>query len=230
MPPARARPIDAVVFDLDGTLLDTLEDIALAANRVLTARGFSPHEVGTYRRFVGDGVRALFARALPDAFRDEATIDSCVRAFREDYGRSFAIHTRPYPGVSEMLDGLAAWGVKLAILSNKPEDLTRLCVEGFLPRWRFDAVVGQKEGIAPKPDPTAALGIARTLRVEPPRVLFVGDSPVDVVTARRAGMVPGAALWGFRSRAELEEALPAFLLATPLDVLHHVRHAADRPS
>lgn len=214
----RRRP-QAVLFDLDGTLLDTLQDIADAANRVLRAHGFASHEVDAYRRFVGDGIRALVSRALPPGHRDDETIERCLRDFREDYGRHWSVATRPYPGVPEMLDALRRRGLRRAILSNKPDDLTKQCVAGLLPHQRFDVVLGQREGTPAKPDPTSAQEVCRYLGVAPCDCVLVGDSPVDVETALAAGMVPVGVAWGFRSEDELREAGACFIAHDPVELL-----------
>ena len=196
-----------------------MEDIAHAANRVLASRGLPTYEVNAYRRFVGDGVRVLIGRVLPEELRDDATVATCLEAFRADYRRNCSVATRAYPGVPDLLDTLASRGLKVAILSNKPDDLTQLCVRELLPRWRFDAVVGQRDGIPRKPDPAAALEISRSLELPPSVLLFVGDSPVDMETARAAGMLPVGALWGFRSREELVAAGARILLQQPKDLI-----------
>ncbi len=211
--------IRAVFFDLDGTLLDTLRDLADAMNEVLAERGFAPHPIAPYRHFVGEGVRVLAERALPEEARGPEAVAGAARAMLEAYGRRWRRHTHPYPGVDAMLDGLAARGVPCAILSNKPDDFTRLTVDARLGRWSFAAVQGAKPGVPLKPDPTAALAMAAALGVPPEACLFVGDTPVDVATARAAGMVPVAVSWGFRDREELLRAGAVRLLETPADLL-----------
>lgn len=210
----------AVIFDLDGTLLDTLEDIADSANRVLAVRGFPPHDLDAYRRFVGEGVTVLMRRAVPPERReDESLIRDCVEAFREDYGRNWKTKTRPYEGVMEMLTALSARGVKIGVLSNKPDDSTRICAAELLPGIPFEAVMGQREGIPPKPDPAGALEIARTMGVAPAEVLYAGDTPIDMETAIRAGMFAVGVLWGFRSKAELANAGAQVLITHPGQML-----------
>src|SRR3954466_1982336 len=178
----------AVLFDLDGTLLDTLEDIAQAANDVLTGLGLTTHPTGAYPPFIGDGVAMLFRRALPPDRVEPDTVDRCVAGFEKTYGRSWNVRTRPYDGVPELLDDLAARGLGLAVLSNKPDGFTRLCAAAYLAPWPFRAVVGQRDGVPRKPDPAGALEIAGRLGVPVERFLYVGDTAVDMETARRAGM------------------------------------------
>lgn len=212
-------PYRAVLFDLDGTLLDTLEDIANAANRVLAAHGFPTHSVAAYRYFVGEGVRTLIQRILPAANRDEATVAACVRDYREDYTEHWNVKTRPYPGVPEMLDGLVARGVRLAVLSNKPDVSTRQCVRELLPRWKFDVVFGQREGLAHKPDPAGAHEVARLMKLAPADFLYLGDTATDMQTAVAAGMYPVGALWGFRTAEELTRTGAKRLIARPEELV-----------
>lgn len=209
----------AVIFDLDGTLLDTLEDIADSANRVLAGRGFPPHPTQDYGFFVGDGVRKLVERMLPPREKSEALIEACLAEMREEYGRNWNVKTRPYSGIPELLDTLRGRGVKQAVLSNKPEELTRACVAELLSDWTFDAVAGHTTGVPHKPDPTGALLVARQLGVAPAGVVVVGDSDIDVKTAVNAGMYPAGATWGFRPLEELSAAGARALLDRPADLL-----------
>jgi len=209
----------AILFDLDGTLLDTLRDLADAMNEVLAAEGRPPHPVDAYRMFVGDGVRTLVSRALAPRIPDDAALEAGVRAFLDAYGRRWRDHTRPYPGVAALLDGLFERGLQVAIFSNKPEGYTRLTVEAFLGRWSFGEVRGARPDVPVKPDPTGALEIAAHLGVAPGACVFCGDTGVDMATGRRAGMVPVGVLWGFRERAELEEAGARAMLERPEEIL-----------
>jgi phosphoglycolate phosphatase len=212
-------PFDAVLFDLDGTLLDTLEDIADAANRALARHGHPLHPVASFRYFVGEGARTLVERTLPENARVKETIDRLYAEFLGEYARNWKAKTRPYDGVPGLLDGLVERGVKIAVLSNKPDDFTRRCVEELLEHWTFDAVLGHHDGIAPKPDPAGALEIARTLGVPSGRILFAGDSAIDMETARAAGMFPVGVLWGFRTREELESSGARAVIESPSELL-----------
>ena len=135
----------AVVFDLDGTLLDTLEDIANSANSTLVRYGFPAHGVDAYRYFVGDGVTMLISRALPAERRNDDIIADCVATFREDYDRTWNLNTTPYEGIPELLDALTAKQMKIAVLSNKPDDFTKRCVHELLPGWNFEMILGQRD-------------------------------------------------------------------------------------
>jgi phosphoglycolate phosphatase len=186
-----------VIFDLDGTLVDSLGDIAAAMNRTLALRGFPTHPLDAYRAFVGDGVQKLAERALPAAAHHQRA--SLVEAYQADYAEHLVERTVPYPGIPTLLDGLSAAGVPMAVLSNKPDLATRQLVEALLGRWQFRHVAGERPGVPRKPDPTAALALANALDAEPSEVAFVGDTLVDIGCAQAAGMQPFGVLWGFRA-------------------------------
>ncbi len=207
----------AVIFDLDGTLVDSLGDIASAMNEVLERHGFPTHPLAAYRRFVGDGMERLVRRALPPV--DEAVVERVLRDMRATYARHALRTTRPYPGVPELLDRLSAAGVGLAVLSNKPHEPAVAMVRALLPRWPFAAVQGAVPGRPRKPDPAGALDLVRRLGVAPEGCLLVGDTPTDMATARAAGMVPVGVLWGFRPESELRRAGARFLIRRPLELL-----------
>lgn len=207
-----------VLFDLDGTLLDTLEDLANAGNRVLAAQSLPVHPADAYRYFVGDGIATLVERILPPTHRQPERVAATVAEFKREYAENWHDRTAPYPGIPEMLDQLVAHGLRLAILSNKPDDFTRLCVEKLLPRWSFEPIFGQRPGIPPKPDPAAALEVAGLLHCSPQEVLYVGDTSIDMRTARSAGMDPVGVLWGFRTADELKEAGAAWLIDRPREL------------
>jgi len=194
----------AVIFDLDGTLLDTLADLADSMNAVLANSDFPQHPVDAYRYFVGEGMEMLVRRALPgEAAESEEAVAQHLAAMKEDYARRWANKTRPYAGVPEMLDALVSRGLPLAVLSNKPEEFTATMVGQLLSRWGFREVRGMRPGVPAKPDPTAAWAIATSLKVESAACLYVGDTATDMKTAVAAGMFAVAVTWGFRERDEL---------------------------
>jgi phosphoglycolate phosphatase len=209
----------AVVFDLDGTLLDTLADIAYSANAVLSRHGFPNHEIDEYRWLVGEGVAKLFERALPADQLVEAVIARCVADFREVYGRHWNASTKAYEGIPELLSEVAALGIKCAVLSNKPDAFTKRCVAEYFRDTHFHMVLGQRDGFPRKPDPAGALQILRQLEVPAAHGLFLGDSAVDMQTARRAGLYSVGALWGFRTRQELADAGADAIIQWPRDLL-----------
>jgi len=209
----------AVLFDLDGTLLDTLEDLADAVNAVLTSLGFPVHPLDAYRYFVGDGVETLMRRTLPaSAAADPLLLARAVSLQRTEYLARCYAKTRPYPGVPEMLDALERRGARMAILSNKPDAFVGEMVRHYFPRVPFEIARGARPGVAVKPDPGSALQVAAEMRLAPGEFLYLGDTNTDMLTARAAGMSPVGALWGFRTEAELRESGAARLIAAPGDL------------
>ncbi len=213
-------PFKAVIFDLDGTLLDTLEDIAGATNRVLREKSFPAHKLDAYRYFVGDGSKMLITRALPEDKRDEDTVFTCFKIFIKDYGQNWKINTKPYEGITEMLDALKDRGVKMSVLSNKQHEFTKRCVTEFLSNWSFDVVLGQRDKFPRKPAPAGAIKIARQIDMLPSDFLYLGDTAIDMKTAIAAGMFPVGALWGFRPLKELQESGARALIKKPIEILN----------
>jgi phosphoglycolate phosphatase len=211
----------AVVFDLDGTLLDTIEDIAGAMNRVLVSRGLEPYGIGPYKLLVGEGVEEMVRRALAPRSPGDGEVEAIVRDYRREYELCWRRHSRPYPGVPELLGELRRRHVRTAVLSNKSHPFTEAMTLDLLPGFRFDVIRGARPGVPLKPDPEPALAIARELRVPPVSTVFLGDTMVDMKTAVAAGMLPVGALWGFRGAAELTANGAAALIASPLDLLDY---------
>ncbi len=210
---------DAVCFDLDGTLLNTVEDLADAANATLQHFGHPAHPVGDYKLLVGGGIINLFVRALPEGEATDDAIAQCVPFMREAYSTCWDRKTRTYDGVAEMLDGLVERGVPMAILSNKPHDFTNLCADKLLPDWTFDLVLGVTEARPTKPDQTGVREIVDTFGVLPERFLYVGDTGTDMRTAVAAGMHAVGVTWGFRSRDELIENGADTIIDRPVELL-----------
>jgi phosphoglycolate phosphatase len=209
----------AILFDLDGTLLDTLTDIACAANAGLKELGFPAHPVESYRHFVGDGAGCLALRILPEGHQDDETVERCREIIRDEYAKCWADNTKPYPGVPELLVELQARGVPMAVLSNKPNESTQTVVKGYFPDCHFQVVRGALPSVPIKPDPAGALLIAEELDVPPGRFVYLGDTDTDMRTAVAAGMFPAGALWGFRTAEELTANGAEILLKKPREVL-----------
>lgn len=209
----------AVIFDLDGTLLDTIEDLADSMNLVLQKHGFPPHDVESYKIFVGDGLRNLVLKAIPDNIVDEAIIESCVASMSKEYGSRWNVKTRPYDGIPELLNTLESMGIKTAILSNKPHSITEMVVAELLPQWSFEVVYGERPSVPRKPDPAAALEISSILGVSSESCLYLGDSGIDMETANAAGMYAVGVLWGFRKADELLAAGAKKLIGKPAELL-----------
>ncbi len=208
----------AVVFDLDGTLLDTLEDLADSMNAALARKGLPTHPVEAYKKFVGDGMDNLVYRTAPPS-RDDAKLHAeLLRDARDEYSRRWADKTRPYEGVGRMLDEIGKRGLKRAVLSNKPHEFTVLCVEKLLQRWSFDAVRGVGDGVPEKPDTTGVMRICDQLGVSSSQCLYLGDTDTDMQTANAAGMYAVGALWGFRDADELKAHGAKALIEHPVDL------------
>ncbi len=220
----------AVIFDLDGTLLDTLEDIAGALNRVFARRGLATHPVDAYRYFVGSGAEELVIRALPEENRRGEAVRELVTAFQSEYRAGWNLKTRPYPGVSEMLDRLRREDIPSAVLSNKPEAFTVIAVKEYFPDHSFAAVIGQREGIPLKPDPAGAREIGRIFGLPAPEIIFLGDTGVDMETARRAGNFPVGASWGFRPVEELREHGAEAIIDRPEEIFELIELPRRRAS
>jgi phosphoglycolate phosphatase len=211
--------IKAVVFDLDGTLLDTLQDLLNTLNTVLARHNYPTHSIDECRFLVGHGMRELVRKALPEEAATRETIDLLLPEFMAHYADNWNLHSKPYPGIAGMLDALTEKGIKMAILSNKADPFTRLCAEQLLQKWHFDVVMGQKSGIPPKPDPESALLVAEMLGADPSEILYVGDSGIDMQTASRAGFYPLGVLWGFRPESELLEFGARSLVQHPEEII-----------
>lgn len=211
---------EAVLFDLDGTLLDTLKDIADSVNRALDRLGFPRHELEAYKYFVGDGRDDLAIRALPEEHRDGITLNKIIEYINEEYSESWNNNTQPYPGIPEMLHALTNRNIKMAILTNKPQSSTDEMVYQLLPQWHFELIVGSGPSLPKKPDPTAALRIAEQMEIPPARFLYLGDSDVDMKTAIAADMYSVGALWGFRTADELLANGAKKLIQNPVELLH----------
>ena len=217
--PRNDMRFEAVIFDMDGTLLDTLKEIADAMNAALATLGYPPHHYDAYREYVGFGMDVLARRVLPEGHKDDAVVVRLVEAMRVIYGRDHAFLSRPYDGIPELLDALVDKGVAMTILSNKPDEFTRAMAERLLGRWRFEIVRGIIPGRPRKPEPDAAQDMARSLNLSPQKIVFMGDSAIDMLTARAAGMFPVGVLWGFRTRDELVENGAGLLIDHPRKLL-----------
>lgn len=209
----------AVLFDLDGTLLYTIGDIANAMNRVLEAHGHVPKSEAEYTGLVGWGIKRLAELSIPEGERTEERIAQYAGEVVDAYHAEPTVATTVYDGIESLLDELKERKIPCAALSNKLDSLTRVIVDRMLDMDRFRVVQGALAGVPNKPDPTSALEIARKINVDAAACLFVGDTPIDVETARNAGMPSCAVTWGYRPVEELREAKPDFLIDRPAEVL-----------
>ena len=211
--------IKAVLFDLDGTLCNTLQDLADAANYALGTFGFPTHETEKYRYFVGRGMPNLIKSILPENSRDKDTLSRVLSCFLEYYAAHYADNTASYDGIDELLKELKDRGIKIAVVTNKAQQPAENVVNKLYPEGFFDAVVGQTPDMPVKPDPAMALFAAEKIGAEIHECLFVGDSGSDCETGVRAGAVPVGVLWGFRERDELTSGGASYIIEKPSELL-----------
>lgn len=213
-----------VIFDLDGTLLNTIEDLGHAANYALEQNGFATHSMASYPFFVGNGVRRLMERVVPEDARDTETINTLLKDFKQYYDLHNTDLTRPYDGIIDLLDELKARGVAMAVASNKYQAATTRIIGHFFGHYDFVAVEGQKEGVPVKPDPSVVFQILLQAPTPKREVLYVGDSGVDMETARRACIDSVGVTWGFRPEKELNEYHANVIVNKPGDILQIVEN------
>lgn len=210
------KNIQAALFDLDGTLTNTLTDIANAMNRALTEHGLPTWSVEDYKYLVGNGAKILAQRAVRDRQELAEPVRQTYQAWYETHNQET---TRPYDGIPEMLTALREAGLRLAVLSNKPHADTVHVVKHYFPEIPFDVVRGQQEGVPIKPDPAGAFAVAEAMGIAPERFVYLGDTSVDMECARRAGMHPVGVLWGFRKEDELRESGAEAVIGKPEELL-----------
>ncbi len=228
------RKIDTVVFDLDGTLLNTLDDLTAAVNHALGAFGFAPLAIERVRRYVGNGVPKLIDRALyfsqtgadpteADAFDDRSLAHACLAVFTEYYDKHNADMTKPYDGVAEMLQAVAACGLKSAIVTNKYDGAAQILKRRFF--GSVDVVVGAREGVRPKPATDGVYMALEELHADKSRAVYVGDGETDIATAKNCGMPVVAVSWGFRDRTALAALNPDYIIDDPRELVKTLRNA-----
>jgi phosphoglycolate phosphatase len=210
---------NCVIFDLDGTLVDTLADIAASMNRALEGRGFPPVPLEEYAGMVGWGIKRLALLALPPDVRDEKTAEPVAADAVRFYAENPLVHSRPYPGIPQLTADLKRLKIKTAVLTNKPDPVARMVIDGLFPQGTFDIILGDKPGVPRKPDPAAVWDILMALDRSPRNTIFAGDSEIDMETARAAECHALGVSWGFRSRAVLEKAGAERIVENPEDIL-----------
>lgn len=205
------------LFDMDGTLVDSLSDIGNAMNVVLASYGFPQHTIEDYKTRVGEGARSLVEKSLPaDALH--LTTEALTR-YKARYATHLVVESKPYEGIVALLTELSARGDKLGVVTNKPHDAAVEVMAKLFPELHFDIVLGQKDGTPHKPDPRGALLAAEALGTKPTDTFFVGDTDTDMKTATNAGMIAVGVLWGFRDEAELKAHGAHHIAAHPRDLL-----------
>jgi phosphoglycolate phosphatase len=213
----------AVIFDLDGTLLNSLKGLALAMNMLLRRLGYPTHPVNRFKKFVGSGITGTVRRALPESIGPNFPIDRFVSDYRRLYDTLWLENSPPYDGIADLLDHLAKEKIKTAVLSNKSDDFTKRMAAALLPGHDFERVLGDRPGVPLKPDPAAAVEIAESTGINPGEFIFLGDSGIDMETAARAGMYGVGALWGFREAGELVAQGAKKLIRHPSELLEIFR-------
>ena len=212
-----------VIFDLDGTLLNTIEDLGQAVNYALQKNDYATHSMAVYPFIVGNGVRNLVRRSLPEEFRKDDIVDNVLKDFKSFYDEHLTDKTKPYMGIVELLEDLRALGVKVAVASNKYDSAVKRIIAHFFPNIEFVAVEGHVEGRNVKPDPSVVFSVLATAKVTKADTLYVGDSGVDMETARRACVDSVGVTWGFRSEKELRENYADAIVQKPEDILKIVK-------
>jgi phosphoglycolate phosphatase len=208
-----------IIFDLDGTLADTLADIAHSMNRVLHEKGYPVHPVEDYKNLIGRGLDNLVTTSLPGESRLPSIITGCLASLMEDYRVNCLVNTHLYPGIESLLFRLQNMSLKLAVFSNKADDLTKIIVQSLMPGIRFGKIIGARPDYPKKPDPSGAQLISEYLEISPEQMIYMGDSDVDMLTARGAGMLAVGVLWGFRTKEELLLNGADHLLSDPFELL-----------
>lgn len=209
----------AVLFDLDGTLINSLHDIADSMNRVLERKGYQTHDYDAYRYFIGRGLYNLVSRTLPESEKTEQNIKNLYQELLREYEVNLLQKTILYRGIPELLDALVAKGIRLTILSNKADNFTKMIAAELLNAWPFEAVLGASEQVPRKPDPSGARMICEAIDLGPEAFLYLGDTSTDMQTAVAAGMYPVGVSWGFRTREELLENGAKTIIDTPMELM-----------
>lgn len=207
-----------VVFDLDGTLLNTIGDLAAACDVVLDNNGLPTYTLEEYKTFVGSGMMRLVEQVIPESHRNEQTINKMRAEFVDAYYKKIDVHTVPYDGVTQLLKELQYKGIELAVASNKFQEGTRKLVEKFFPTIRFVAVLGQRPRVPLKPNPQILRDVLQVSSYAADKVLYVGDSGIDIETGRAAGIDTIGVSWGFRSTEELEQAGAKHIINNPREI------------
>ena len=217
---------EAAIFDLDGTLVNSLDDLADSANATLHAYGFPVHEVEAYRYFVGNGSRKLIERILPEKHAtDMAFVEQFMSEYKDCYARNLLQKTKPYDGIMEMLEELRRRGIPMAVCTNKHQSAAEMIVKTLFPHGIFQEIIGDQEGLPRKPDPQKVLRIMRDFGVTGEQTAYFGDTDVDMDTARNAGAFAVGVLWGFRAREELVAHGADILLTHPMELFEKVTFA-----
>ncbi|MBA7637923.1 Phosphoglycolate phosphatase [subsurface metagenome] len=203
--------IKAIIFDLDGTLIDSIPDIADAANQLLVNHNFPVHDPSCYAEWIGNGALKLIRRAVPGN-ANEAFLRELLDEYLGIHIRNCTNKTRLYEGIDQLLSDLNEQNISISILTNKPHSLTLKVFDHYLSQWKFDFVLGQMPGYPKKPDPARAIEIAEKLNCKPREMLFIGDSDTDIKTGITAGMIPVGVTWGYDTEFSIVDAGAKYLM------------------
>lgn len=214
----------AIIFDLDGTLADSLFDIADSMNKVLTKKNYPTFSYEEYKYLVGNGLKNLVYYSIPEKERNEENVSSCLAMMMDEYNSHYVDKTTLYKGIPELLDYLNSLEIKMSVLSNKADELTQKICKELLNKWNFEIIMGASDQFPRKPDPQSALYIADYLKVNPENTLYLGDTNVDMKTANAAKMYAIGATWGFRTRKELEENNAKMIIDEPMELVEKLAY------
>ncbi|MDR3245706.1 MAG: HAD family hydrolase [Prevotellaceae bacterium] len=209
----------AIIFDLDGTLINSIPDIADSMNEVLSSYGYPQYTHNQYKYFVGNGIRRLVERCIPPEHGTPANVESIYRSMVEVYGNNCVNKTNLYEGIPELLDGLSAKGIKMAILSNKTDSITQKVCDKLFTNRHFELILGATNNFPKKPNPESALFVAHSISTSPEDIFYLGDTSIDMETACSAGFFPAGTSWGFRPKDELLNFGAKFIADNPPDCL-----------
>lgn len=214
---------NCIIFDLDGTLLNTIHDISDSVNSVLNSLDLPTHSENTYKILVGGGIKNLVFNALPENKRQSKFVEYTLQLVRKKYEQNFDTKTHIYHGIDSLLDYLELNKFKISILSNKPHNLTIRTYEKFLSKWHFTSIYGDIDNIPVKPNPFQAINIAKEMKSLPQNIMFLGDSDIDMITAKNSGMFAAGALWGFRNKEELLKNGADILFNNPIEIVNFLK-------
>ncbi|HON77340.1 MAG TPA: HAD family hydrolase [Spirochaetota bacterium] len=214
--------INGILFDLDGTLIDTIGDLTASVNAVFTVYNIPELTNERMKQVIGDGIDSLIRSLLPPEYKKETEITAIVNAVRDEYSTRWNNTSVPYPGIPELLDTLTAKGILMSVLSNKPDEFTGIMIQTILPGWHFESVQGSRPDLPRKPDPATALTIAAHMKLNPADIMLVGDSGSDMETAVRAGMTAAGVSWGYRSTFELSGKGAHIIFDKPEEIISYI--------
>ena len=211
-----------MIFDLDGTLVDSLEGIAFSMNQVLKENDFETYPTLKYKEFVGNGIKHLVFRALPEEYKDSESVEKYYSMMIKTYGKHYGAGMNLYPGIAKVLDKITNLGIPLAVNTNKNQDVTDFIVDEYLSKWNFIKVIGSHGDYERKPNPSGALALAEMARARPEECIYIGDSEVDIRTAKNAGMKCIVVTWGFRDKDYLLTLNPEIIVDHAEDIINYI--------